>query len=230
MRPVVSSIVAIAALALLLAGLPASDVHARRSQQPGDFDYYALVLSWAPTYCAGAGRGRRDPQCIGPRPYAFVLHGLWPQWQRGWPEFCRTRSRPWVPRGVIRSLRDIMPSKGLIIHEYKKHGTCSGLTVESYFDKARALYDKVRIPPRYIRPAKPLVTSPREIENDFLRANPALRPEMISVSCGRRRRLREIRICFSRSGEPAACGRNELQQRLCRQPKIVLPPVRAGRR
>ena len=68
--------------------------------QAGVFDYYVLALSWSPTYCAGLDNGRYDPQCHGRerRPYAFVLHGLWPQFEQRWPQFCRTsesvRARP----------------------------------------------------------------------------------------------------------------------------------------
>ena len=32
------------------------------------------------------------------RPYAFVLHGLWPQYERGWPQDCRSSDRGYVPR------------------------------------------------------------------------------------------------------------------------------------
>ena len=31
--------------------------------QPGEFDYYALVLSWSPTHCASTDRNDSDPQC-----------------------------------------------------------------------------------------------------------------------------------------------------------------------
>src|SRR5262245_26202773 len=54
----------------------------------GDFDYYALSLSWSPTYCTSQV-GQNDSQQCGPgRTYAFVVHGLWPQYERGWPENC----------------------------------------------------------------------------------------------------------------------------------------------
>ncbi|HEX6611374.1 MAG TPA: ribonuclease T, partial [Hyphomicrobiaceae bacterium] len=100
----------------------------RDRNEAGRFDYYTLVLSWSPTYCAGQ-RDREEQQC-NPRDgrhYAFVLHGLWPQHERGWPENCPTRDRPFVPRPTIDRMLDIMPSPRLVIHEYRKHGTCSGL-------------------------------------------------------------------------------------------------------
>ena len=63
---------------------------------PGAFDYYVLVLSWSPSYCRSEGRERNDGQCS-IKPHAFMLHGLWPQYEKGWPEDCPNGKRPWVP-------------------------------------------------------------------------------------------------------------------------------------
>ena len=84
---------------------------------PGEFDYYALVLGWAPSYCLTEGRLRRDAECNSAKPHAFVLHGLWPQYEKGWPEDCSIGKRPRVPTSVIDEMRDIMPSKDLVIHD-----------------------------------------------------------------------------------------------------------------
>jgi ribonuclease T2 len=65
-------------------------VNARRVS--GKFDYYVLALSWSPTYCASRA-GRRDrQQCGTGRGYAFVVHGLWPQYEKGWPDFALHQS------------------------------------------------------------------------------------------------------------------------------------------
>lgn len=212
----------VAAVCCMLACLAPTTAHA--GGKPGEFDYYVLALSWSPTWCAG--RSRKEPQCAPERGFAFVLHGLWPQYTRGWPEHCRTRERPWVPRKLIDSMLDIMPSPKLVIHEYKKHGTCSGLGPEGYYAVARRLFESVAIPARYLRPRDPITIAPDEIEADFLKTNLKLKPEMISVACGRGKRLREVRICFSRDLEPRACGVNEHQRKLCALKRIVMPPVR----
>lgn len=213
------------ALALLvLAGtFPAS-----AQDKAGAFDYYTLALSWSPTYCATQGRSRpNEPQCAGDRPYAFVLHGLWPQYNRGWPQSCEIGQRPWVPDEVIRNMLDIMPSKRLIINEYRKHGTCSGLNPSDYFRISRRAYETIKIPPRFQNPDDYQTVTPGEIERDFLEANPDLKPEMISIDC-KDRRLRELRICFTRELKLRECGSNEQQGRLCSADRIVMPPVRAG--
>lgn len=194
----------------------------------GKFDYYVLALSWSPSFCASEGKARRSPQCSSTRPYAFVLHGLWPQYEKGYPSSCKTASKPWVENRTIGAMLDIMPARGLVIHQYRKHGTCSGLAPEQYFDAARKAYDSIAIPPRYQAPLKHVLVSPREIENDFLKANKNLTPEMISITCGRGNRLREIRICFTKDLALRSCGMNEDQHKLCRLDKVVMPPVRGG--
>lgn len=83
------------------------------------------MLDWFPSYCAAEGKQRHDRQCETETPHGFVLHGLWPQYENGWPQDCMARKRAWVPQAVIDEMRDIMPSKNLIIHEYRAHGTCA---------------------------------------------------------------------------------------------------------
>jgi ribonuclease T2 len=202
------------------------------SPQAGSFDYYVLVLSWSPTYCADLGERRYEAQCRrdGDRPYAFVLHGLWPQYEKGWPQYCPSPDRGYVPRGVANRMLDIMPSDKLIFNEYRKHGTCSGLGVDGYFDLARQLYDSIKIPPRFVRLAdERLLLSPRELVGAFIAANPGLRPEMLAVACGGSgHRLREVRICFDRSGSFRPCGGNENPRRLCNANLMYVPPVRTS--
>ena len=89
--------------------------------QAGEFDYYVFSLSWSPEYCAGSP-GEGSPQCSGERQFGFVVHGLWPQYNRGYPQFCRNRSR--VDNTLIEQLLPLMLSERLIRHEWKKHGTC----------------------------------------------------------------------------------------------------------
>ena len=203
-----------------------------REHEPGVFDYYLLALSWSPTYCADVGEKRRDPQCSprSGRPFAFVLHGLWPQYERRWPQDCRSPDRGYVPRPVAERMLDIMPSERLVFHEYRKHGTCSGLGVDGYFDLARRLYEKVKVPPRFVDLTDARTTvSPAELMQDFMAANPKLEPDMIVVQCGGAgNRLKEVRICFDKSGDFRACGRNENQARLCRADRMYVPPVRVG--
>lgn len=208
--------------------VPAQTTTARPDSGRGAFDYYSLVLSWSPTHCESP-EGRDDAAQCTPRNgrrYAFILHGLWPQYERGYPENCRAEDT-WVPQPIIDGMMDVMPGKGLIIHEYRKHGTCSGLSPSDYYRTARRLYDSIRIPDRFRNPTSAQFLDPREAVDAFVAANPQLSPEMMVVACrGPGSRLREVRICFSKAGTPRACGGNEAQDELCRGSRMHVPPVR----
>jgi len=199
---------------------------------PGDFDYYALVLSWSPTYCADRG-DNDDAQCNrrDGRRYSFVLHGLWPQYDSGYPSECRLSRRPFVPENVISSMLDIMPSRGLVIHEYRTHGTCSGLEPARYFADAHRLFDSIKIPQRFQNPFESQLVSPSDIRREFLQANPAFAPDMVAVVCGGAGKgLREVRFCLSKDGKPRSCGQNENQRKLCSTDRVFIPPTRSTAR
>jgi ribonuclease T2 len=205
----------------------------QRPNAAGKFDYYTMVMSWSPTHCVTAEVGRDEQQCTrgdGLR-YGFVLHGLWPQYEKGFPEACPTGRKPFVPQPVINSMLDIMPSGGLVIHEYKLHGTCSGLEPADYYKLSRQLFTRVRIPERFQNPFETQFVAPRELVGEFMRANPWLRPDMVAVTCGGPgSRLRDIRICMTRDGQPRACGQNEKRGNLCRADQMHVPPVRSTQR
>ena len=136
-----------------------------------------------------------------------------------------------MPQPVINSMLDIMPAGGLVIHEYKLHGTCAGLDPAGYYSLARRLFTRIRIPERYNNPFETQFVSPQQIVGEFMRANPGLTPQMIVVSCsGPGNRLRDVRVCMSKDGAPRACGQNENQRSLCRADEMHVPPVRSTRR
>jgi ribonuclease T2 len=225
-RAVAVPLVALAALtALVLAGLLSAAALAR-DNRPGQFDYFVLSLSWSPTYCDGPEARDDHQQCAPGKRFAFVVHGLWPQYHEGWPEYCAARES-WVSQQVIDGMLDIMPSKRLIIHEWKKHGSCSGLSIADYFRGTRLLFEKIRIPARYLSPQAPVLTTPDQLVTDFVKTNRGLSAGMLSVQCGNARdraRLSELRICLDRRGNFRHCGDNE--QRQCRARTLVMPPVR----
>lgn len=218
-----------AAVTLVLAAL-VSDACSqdRRQNEPGKFDYYILVLSWSPSFCAATaernrGRPSRNPEC-GPRPYSFVVHGLWPQYESGFPEFCQLPA-PRLSRAIVDDMLDLMPAPALVYHEWDRHGTCSGLSQSAYFETIRKARAAVKIPPEFLDLQSPLRVSPGEVEDAFIKANKGLTPEGIAISCGGPR-LEEIRICMTRSLEFRSCDRNA--RRTCTRDNLVMPPVRGG--
>jgi ribonuclease T2 len=204
------------ALHLVLAGTAQAD------RPP--VDHFVLALSWSPSFCATPDAADEVLQCGNGSRFAFIVHGLWPQYRKGSAENCPTTQR-WIPEEQIAEMLPIMPSKSLIIHQWRKHGTCSALSPRNYFALTRDLYEKIRIPALFLTPDAPLTTTRREIISEFLHANPGLQPGMIEVACtrGRRARLTELRICFTRAGRFTQCRPRRRSD--CRSETLVLPPV-----
>ena len=199
----------------------------RRQNEPGKFDYYVLALSWSPSYCAAAQE--RDPerapdQQCGGRPFAFVVHGLWPQYEHGFPSYCQVPA-PRLDHGVVGAALDLMPSPRLVFHEWDRHGTCSGLSPHAFFETVRKARAVVKIPESYVALDKPITVTPAEVTDAFLKANPALKADDIAVSCDRKR-LTEVRVCMTRDFGFRPCP--EITQRACRLDKVVMPALRGG--
>lgn len=198
----------------------------KRQNTPGEFDFYVLSLSWSPSFCEEAAErgGRSQIQCGGGRPYAFVVHGLWPQYESGFPEYCQ-RPSPRLNRSIVSSMLDLMPAPGLIFNEWDKHGTCSGLTDRNYFETIRKARAAIKIPAEYLDLSEAKTVAPAEVEEAFIKANPGLSNAAVSVTCNQTR-LSEVRICLSKDLQFRAC--EEIDRRACRRDQLTMPPIRGG--
>ena len=218
-----------AALAASLFAVTVATVLAQDARQnaAGQFDFYVLSLSWSPSFCAAAAERdvNRGPsaQC-GERPYSFVVHGLWPQYDRGFPEFCQVPA-PRLDRGIVSSMLDLMPAPHLVFNEWDKHGTCSGLAARAYFETVRKARAVVKIPPEYLNLQEPLTVSPSEVEDAFVKANPELSPGGMAIGCDKKR-LTEVRICLSKELKFRDCG--DVARRSCRRDQLIMPPIRGS--
>src|SRR5271156_1789113 len=213
----------VALVALLLTPLAAAAQDARQDQ-PGQFDFYVLSLSWSPTFCAEAAErhaNRSAGQQCGARPYSFVVHGLWPQYDKGFPEYCQVPS-PRLNHGIVSSMLDLMPAPHLIFNEWDKHGTCSGLAPRAYFDFVRKARAVVKIPAEYIELKEALSVTPTAVEDAFIKANPGLSSAGMAVECDKKR-LTEVRICFSKELQFRDCA--EVARRTCRREQLLMPPL-----
>ncbi len=187
----------------LVAGLfAASPSWAQKKADPGSFDYYVLSLSWSPTFCARA-KGTPDPdQCGADRNLGFVVHGLWPQFKDGsYPASC-TRDRA-VPKAVVDQTMPVMPSVGLMVHEWARHGTCSGLNATDYFAKLRTANARVVIPDGLKAPGASVPAM--QVERMLIEANAGLTAEGVAVICSKRD-VSEVRVCLDRNLGFTACG------------------------
>lgn len=227
-RSTLQSVLAVVGLVVLVWTAPAAYAQDQRQNAPGAFDFYVLSLSWSPSFCEVA-RERGGPtrsqqvQCGG-RPYSFVVHGLWPQYERGFPEYCQ-RPSPRLARGIMTSMLDLMPAPGLIYNEWDKHGTCSGLGARGYFEMIRKARAAVKIPQEFLDLPEARMVTPSAVEEAFVKANPGMSPSAVAVTCDRKR-LSEVRICMSKDLQFRAC--EEIDRRACRRDKLVMPPVRGG--
>jgi ribonuclease T2 len=214
-----------AAFAALLLTSQTGTARDRRQDMPGQFDYYVLSLSWSPSFCATAaerGRGRAGNAQCGARPYSFVVHGLWPQYDKGFPEYCQWPA-PRLDRSIVASMLDLMPAPHLIFNEWDRHGTCSGQTPRAYFETVRKARAAVKIPPDYADLKQPLSVTPRNVEDAFINANAGLSRGAIAIGCARKR-LTEVRLCLSKDLQFRDCP--EIVKRSCRRDQLVMPPTR----
>ena len=215
-------------LSVLLMGVAGTPAFAedRRQNTPGAFDFYVLSLSWSPSYCAEAeerGTSGRSQQCSG-RPFSFVVHGLWPQYESGYPEYCEQPS-PRLPRNIMVSMLDLMPAPALIYNEWDKHGTCAGLPAKAYFETIRKARAAIKIPQEFLDLSGTRTVTPAAVEDAFIKANPGLTNAGVAVTCNRTR-LSEGRICLSKELQFRAC--DEVDHQACRRDDVMMPPVRGG--
>ncbi|MDK3017374.1 ribonuclease T2 [Pseudodonghicola flavimaris] len=188
----------------------------------GAFDYYVLSLSWSPNWCATDGDARQSEQCEARHDYGWVLHGLWPQYHRGWPEYCHTAEAP-PSRRMTAAMADVMGSGGLAWYQWKKHGVCSGLSAPAYFALAREAYDRVNRPEIFRRLKQEVRLPASLVEEAFLKANPGWTADMLTITC-KDGYIQEARLCLSRDLTPVPCGRDVITD--CKLTDALFAPVR----
>ncbi|MES2741978.1 MAG: ribonuclease [Pseudomonadota bacterium] len=191
--------------------------------QAGQFDYYALALSWSPSYCANH---HDTHQCASGRKLGFVLHGLWPQYLKGYPENCSTVK---LNDALRQQYAALYPSPKLIEHEWIKHGTCSGLEPAAYFVLSDRLKTMLTVPPAYRGPEAPIRVGNDAFKQAFRDANRSLPDNAVLPFCsGGGRFLQEIHACYDVRGGPLSCGANEIKRSAssCGQASFLIPSVR----
>jgi len=183
----------------LFAALPAF----ADGERAGDFDYYVLALSWTPNWCALEGDRKNSDQCDDDTGFGFTLHGLWPQYRVGWPSYCKTPHRP-PSRRQTNQMTDIMGTSGLAWHQWKKHGTCSGVSSTDYYQLSRDAYTSINRPQVFRDMQKSFRIPSKVIKAAFLESNAELKPENFQVTC-KRDAIQEVRICLSKDLDFTRC-------------------------
>ncbi|MEQ6249161.1 ribonuclease T2 [Sulfitobacter sp. HNIBRBA3233] len=191
-------------------------------ERAGDFDYYVVALSWSANWCAIEGDARRSPQCDAARDHGWILHGLWPQYHRGYPSYCQTAQRP-PSRGMTAAMADIMGTSGLAWHQWKKHGSCTDLSAQDYYALSRAAYARITRPAVFRKVERPLRLPAAVVEQAFLEENPDLTADGITITC-RNGYIQEARICLSRDLTPVPCGQDVVKD--CTLKDALFTPMR----
>lgn len=187
----------------------------------GDFDYYVLSLSWQPGWCRATGDRQDAAECARGSGGDFTVHGLWPQYERGYPEFCRTRERD-PSRRETQAMADLM-APGLALHQWRKHGRCSGLSAADYYRTMRQAAQAVTVPAPFDALARDITLPPAVVEEAFIEANRALSPDGVTVTC-KADALAEVRICLDRDLQPRDCAPDV--RRDCSQRRVLMERVR----
>ena len=211
----------VAVIALSCASALARSRNHKGKGKPGVFDYYVLSLSWSPEYCAEPAGKNDNVQCGQGRRYGFVVHGLWPQYEKGFPESCAPHST--VSSAIVDRTLPLMPSSKLIQHEWDKHGTCSGLDTAAYFDLIRSVREGVKIPDDYTAPIKQVTARRTDIKEKFVAANAGYALDSLHLLCSGRF-LSEVRVCFSKDMKPRACSADVRDA--CSTDPVILRPLR----
>ncbi len=193
-----------------------------KNELAGDFDYFVLALSWSPNWCAIEGDAKRSPQCKDDTGFGWILHGLWPQFHRGFPSYCRTAERA-PSRGMTNAMADIMGTDGLAWHQWKKHGTCTALSAADYYSLSRRAYALVKRPAVFRKLDRRVKLPASVVEEAFLKGNPTMEPDGITVTC-RDGHIQEVRICLSRTLTPVPCGQDVVRD--CQSKDAIFDPLR----
>lgn len=181
-------------------------------EQPGDeFDFYVLSMSYQPEFCY-QNKHKNFPGCENPRDFwrqSLTLHGLWPEDDDGsWPSNCSTEQ--FDPK----TIDDLGPDRfaqlwpnvkaseeehsdahyGFWKHEWEKHGTCTGLTQDEYFDTALKHFFPT---PPFVHDNYGLEVSKVDLLNEYRGDVDGYLGNVVLV-CSGGKYLSEVRICVAK--------------------------------
>ena len=212
--------IAVVAGAVLAGFVFQAQTPADTRQATADFDFWVLSLSWSPTFCAGQDNPD-SVQCTGDKRWGFIVHGLWPQYESGYPSDCQMGPER-IDYRFAEEMADLIPSPPLVFHQWRKHGRCTGMTPETYFATTRRAAERIRIAPSFT-PDHTSRQSPEEIERRFTEINDGMEPKGLAVTC-RSGMLQDVRVCLDKSLNFRAC--REVDADACTAREIALPAAR----
>lgn len=165
---------------------------------------YTLALSWSPAFCRTREFQRAHArQCSGQSgEFGLVVHGLWPESGRSWPQWCRTTTRP-TSTELARNLC-MTPSARLLVRQWLKHGSCMTRRPETYFRITRILWNSLAVPDLDRLSRQPKLTA-GDLRALFAAANSGWSARGVGVKINSNGWLEELRLCYDRRFRPTAC-------------------------
>lgn len=165
---------------------------------------YTLALSWSPEFCRGRQRDRGERlQCGGGMGrFGFIVHGLWPQSARSWPQWCRSVPPPSAT--LVRAQLCRTPSPRLLGHEWAKHGSCMAGRASDYFKVSNIVADSLRYPDME-RLSRDRALTAGGLRQALALANPGRAPASFGLLVSRGGWLREVRVCLDRRFRSTRC-------------------------
>ena len=166
---------------------------------------YTLAMSWSPEFCKPREDSRAHRiQCSGDNGrFGLIVHGLWPDGARSWPQYCPV-SRKLSPAEARQNLC-MMPSTRLMSHQWNKHGSCMTGRPETYFKITRILWNSLRKPDYDFLSRREGLTA-GDIRRAFADANGRyVQPAHVGVKLNSRGWLEELRLCYGKDFMPTRC-------------------------
>jgi ribonuclease T2 len=169
---------------------------------------YTLALSWSPEFCKPRADDRSHAfQCGGQSGnFGLVVHGLWPESGKTWPQWCEARNA--LTPADIRGAMCLMPSERLVARQWAKHGSCMVKRPANYLKVIRVLRSGLRLPD-YDRISREDGLTAGRIRAAFADANPGWPESAIGVRLNARGWLEELRLCYSRTFRPVRCSASQ---------------------
>lgn len=173
---------------------------------------YTLSLSWSPEFCKPREGSRRHAQQCSRRNgrFGMMVHGLWPESTRGWPQWCPARQR--LTGGDVRANMCLSPSASLLARQWAKHGTCMTRDPKTYFNVTRILWNGLRIPD-FDRISREGNLTAGTIRTRFTDANQGWFAAAVGVRLNERGWLQELRLCYDKRFMPKACDKRRFGAR-----------------
>lgn len=206
-----------ALLLLLVACKQDADPHAQPVvPEQKSFGLYVLAESWAPSFCCKKpDRGECQGLATAFGGTHLTLHGLWPNYtddeargkRKPYPEDCGPDESAPVPK----EMSELAPGYAfdhLGDHEYKTHGSCTGMTKAAYFATEVAAMKAIPTPAK-LTAAVGATIALAELEASF-----NVPATSVLLSCDAHCQLEQVSFCLATDAKtPVPCPTNVTKAR-----------------